>query len=405
MSVFLQLTPHDPLVARDSRPFGAGQGNRMRGMSWPLPSVLAGSFRTALVKSIDRLDFSDTMPQRLMQVAVAGAFPVRMHNGSPQELYLPAPADAVAEPHLNGPGIKQVHRITPQEISGGCDLPANALKPVMLPKSQALRDFKPADVPAWWPVGRYADWLLGRNISFDATFLNNPREERRDHVCLDPDRGAAAEGEIFSTAGLNLSCLPRFQASEDHGVASFADRFAEITLAARVDLPPSESALTIGHDFRILHPLGGERRLVHWCHADHQHIWMCPTAIKTTLPHATHVRMVLATPAIFRDGWKPGWLNEQLEGTPPGGDVRLRLVGVSNKRWNAVSGWSLAPPRGPKPIRRMVPAGSVYFFECAEGAAAQLADLWLQSVSDDQQEQRDGFGLALWGTWNNKEHH
>ena len=51
MSVILQLTPHDPLVARDGRPFGAGQGNRMRGLPWPLPSVVAGSFRTALVKA------------------------------------------------------------------------------------------------------------------------------------------------------------------------------------------------------------------------------------------------------------------------------------------------------------------------------------------------------------------
>jgi CRISPR-associated protein Cmr3 len=47
----------------------------------------------------------------------------------------------------------------------------------------------------------------------------------------------------------------------------------------------------------------------------------------------------------------------------------------------------------------MVPAGSVYFFEVASGDPASLADQWLAPVSDDAQEQRDGFGLALWGTW------
>jgi hypothetical protein len=30
----------------------------MRGMAWPLPSVVAGSFRTALVKGMAGLDFS-----------------------------------------------------------------------------------------------------------------------------------------------------------------------------------------------------------------------------------------------------------------------------------------------------------------------------------------------------------
>jgi CRISPR-associated protein Cmr3 len=80
--------------------------------------------------------------------------------------------------------------------------------------------------------------------------------------------------------------------------------------------------------------------------------------------------------------------------------VKLALVGVTSARWKAVSGWSLAPPRGPKPIRRTVPAGAVYFFEVEKpGDAAPLADAWLQSVSDDEQEQRDGFGLATWGIW------
>jgi len=48
----------------------------------------------------------------------------------------------------------------------------------------------------------------------------------------------------------------------------------------------------------------------------------------------------------------------------------------------------------------MTPAGSVYFFQCEKpGDAAMLPQQWLQSVSDDQQERLDGFGLAVWGTW------
>jgi CRISPR-associated protein Cmr3 len=40
------ITPLDPVIARDGRPFNAG--TRMKGLDWPYPSVLAGSLRTLL---------------------------------------------------------------------------------------------------------------------------------------------------------------------------------------------------------------------------------------------------------------------------------------------------------------------------------------------------------------------
>ena len=54
---YLLLTAHDPIVARDGRPFGVGQGYRMKGLDWPYPSVIAGSLRTALVKASPGRDF------------------------------------------------------------------------------------------------------------------------------------------------------------------------------------------------------------------------------------------------------------------------------------------------------------------------------------------------------------
>lgn len=397
MSVVLQLTAHDPLIARDGRPFGAGQGRRMRGLPWPLPSVVAGSFRTALVKSNPAFDFSwqKFKQEDLQNVAVAGVFPV---HGN--ELYLPAPNDAVGEPNENGKGIKKLHRVVPQSITGGCDLPENGLQPVMLSVSQAKEDFKAAEIPAWWPIDRYFDWLLDKDFSLDPSFLRSPLQENRDHVCLDAERGAAAEGLIFATAGLNVTHLPRFATEES---MPWHKRLAEITLSARVNIPDAAPGLAIDPQFGTWHPLGGERRMVHWQRLQQSVSgWECRQDVKSALATSEHVRMILATPAIFKGGWKPGWLTNGLEGELSG--VKLKLVGVSNGRWKAVSGWSLQPHKetgrpGPKPIRRMVPAGSVYFFECEKGAAAKLADCWLQSVSDDPQAQRDGFGLATWGIW------
>lgn len=390
----LELTARDPVVARDGRPFGAGQGNRMRSVEWPLPSVIAGSLRTALGKGAGR-EFSIATAEELLQVSVAGVFPTVAG-----QLYLPAPQDCVVHPEC-GP----LRAMPLQAEQGDGDWPHPKLLPVMLAQADASEDFKPQAAPAWWPVDRFADWLLTKPLQFDDMFLQSPRQEDRTHVSLQPETGAAEDGQLFTTTGLALGRLERHGAKAEQ---SHRERFAEIGLATRVEsggwCAESVSRLN-GH-----YPTGGERRLVHWKASSDCTVWGCPNAIREALNSANRVRMVLATPAIFRDGWKPSWLNNDLVGTPPGSNVELQLVGLTIQRWRAISGWSLAKindhgqldPQGrpgPKPIRRMVPAGGVYFFEVAGGHAASVADRWLHSVSDHEQDQRDGFGLATWGIW------
>lgn len=391
--VTLQLTARDPIIARDGRPFGAGQGNRMRGLTWPMPSVVAGSFRTALVKANPSLDFAGDMPQRLMAIEVAGVFPT-----VGQEFYLPAPNDCVW-----GEKTGKVFRVQPIPLAEGegADFPLDGLDPVRLTEDQAAEDFKTKTIPPWWPRSKYEQWLTTTKTEFPSDwfatgFLAAPKSETRDHVCLDADTGAAAEGQIFATAGLNVTHLPGYGVAESK---PFHERFAEIGLSARVTI--AEDAFEHVRTLNAWHPLGGERRLVHWQSCDAADLWACPQSVNTALETATQIRMVLVTPAIFDHGWRPDWLDAKtLTGKPFGDGPTLKLVAVSNERWKAVSGWSLAPPRGPKQIRRMVPVGSAYFFEKVEGEGRTLAtNGWLRPVSDAPEARNDGFGLAVWGIW------
>lgn len=399
----LQLTPRDPIIARDSRPFGADQGNRMRSLSWPLPSVIAGSFRTALGKASPNLQFDENTVRQLLQIEVAGVFPC-----CDSQLYLPAPNDCL----WNGESPLAVKPIDMD--GGGCDFPVDGLQPVMLSKEQSADDFKPEPSPAWWPLKKMTDWLLGdtENFQFDNSFLNAPNQDTRDHVSLAPDTGAAAKGKLFTTVGLNVSHLSRF----NHGDSNcFEDRYAEITLSLRV--ADDENAFEHIQHLDFWHPLGGERRLVHWKHSDQMDLWKCPDAILSALNNTAKIRMILASPAIFENGWLPGWLDKNLVGQPFRNAPKLKLVGVCIPRWRAVSGWSYAPytaddgrssiipksGRGPKAIRRMVPAGGVYFFLKVDGDASILAtEGWLKAVSDALYDRRDGFGLAVWGIWDQK---
>ncbi|MEZ5591832.1 MAG: type III-B CRISPR module-associated Cmr3 family protein [Gammaproteobacteria bacterium] len=72
-TTYLKLTPRDPIVARDGRPFGAGQGARMRLLDWPYPSVLAGSLRSLVGKQSGH-NFKNIITQ-LKALNIAGPLP------------------------------------------------------------------------------------------------------------------------------------------------------------------------------------------------------------------------------------------------------------------------------------------------------------------------------------------
>ncbi|MBX6379021.1 MAG: CRISPR-associated protein Cmr3, partial [Clostridia bacterium] len=206
--------------------------------------------------------------------------------------------------------------------------------------------------------------------------------EVRVHIAIDRETSAARESLLFVTEGLVFK--------EGMGLALRAT-------TADPDLARILASLT------GLHTLGGERRLAAVLpDPEREQAWRPPAEILGSLEGCRGLRMMLVTPAIFRNGWLPGWIDPRsLTGEPPGAKgLRLQLRGACVDRWRAVSGWSLEKGRrGPKPVRRAVPAGSVYFFERIEGNPRELGSSWLHSVSDDPQDRLDGFGLALWGSW------
>lgn len=83
-TTYLTVTLHDPVIARDGRPFGTGK--RMGSLDWLYPSVLAGSLRTILGNLV-QADFSepDTI-NVLKEVSIAGPLP--LWDG---RIFLPAP--------------------------------------------------------------------------------------------------------------------------------------------------------------------------------------------------------------------------------------------------------------------------------------------------------------------------
>ncbi len=416
MSIVLKLTPRDPLIARDGRPFGMGQGLRMKSLDWPYPSVLAGSLRSYLfkrekAKAIEdhqNFNYRDTV-ESLKQINIAGPLPY--FNG---QLYLPAPKDLLVYEDEDNGNKRRLMVLRPEEPpeGGGCDLP-DGLWPVSVTK-----EAKPAKSPAFWSMAKMTYWLLGQDLEKlvppenptpTSGFLDAPGKDERMHVSIDADTYTAKDGMLFKTVGLDMTV----NTQERRG--SLNPHFAAepLALSARVEASGDwrNKLEQLSTSRPLLHPLGGERRLVRWETVRNDKAWQCPTDLTKAFQALTTgqgVRLVLATPGIFQQGWLPDWIDctNGWKGIPPGSTVELQLIGACVERWKPISGWGLENGKvGPKAIRRLVPAGSVYFFKVTQGSAAELLDkLWLRSVADgdedDGQSRRDGFGLALWGLWN-----
>lgn len=375
------LEPLAPLVVRSGRPFDGQAG--ADAARFPPPSTLAGALRTALAESSGQA-FSPA----LSEIPVNGPLPVKLDDaGAPVSLLVPKPADALYFWDASK-SAKRVVRAQPAPFAAGegADLDAGLL-PVTL-ADEAIG--KPAPGPRWWSFADFELFRNGADLPI-AQLVENGwtplADEIRTHVGIDPQRQAAANGQLFQTAGLDF--------------------------LSRGDKMPALSVRRIGLLGRVNHfagkietgvlTLGGERRLSAIARAD-EAIWPTPASeLLDSIVAAGGLCLSLLTPALFAAGWRPDWLHAAkdrvLEGSPPGCQgLTLRLRAAALDRWLPHSGWDLAAMK-PRAGRKLVPGGAAYWFEIAAGDAEALRHLWLSSVCDDAQDCRDGFGLSLIHPW------
>ncbi|MEO0293606.1 MAG: type III-B CRISPR module-associated protein Cmr3 [candidate division WOR-3 bacterium] len=105
-------------------------------------------------------------------------------------------------------------------------------------------------------------------------------------------------------------------------------------------------------------------------------------------------KIYLATPAIFKNGWLPEWINlNSLEGEKDG--VKLKLLTCAVGKFLRIGGWDMAKNE-PKPMYKAVPSGSVYYFKVLNGSLEKIKEVFhLKNISDINPE--EGFGLSLMG--------
>lgn len=332
----------------------------MHSLDCPWPSTIAGLVRTRI--GTDGTGKFNLTVEEARRIAVRGPLLAQLNrDGSVEEYLLPAPRDCTW--HWLGDRRDQIERrrLTPQRAPAGCETDLGHQQLVGFtgetPRGKAVFG------PMFWRWKDLRQWLLapplpGKVEKLAAAFGHGPFiHERRTHVAIDPGTQTVSEGQLFSTDGL------RFTAREERLAITFV----------------CEDGRLEGGGAQC----GGERRLSFLRKG--RDIWPSyPQELEVATDRLA--RVVLLTPAIFGQGFTP----TEVKGA--------RVVACAVPRAEVISGWDLEH-NGPKATRRMAPAGSVYWVQLAQGLDARrwAMEVWMQCISDAEQDRLDGFGLCVVG--------
>lgn len=378
MSLWL-LVPRDPLIFRDGKPFTAVPGERAKSLRYPFPSTVAGAVRTLAGTDPATGEFDSARIQELLRFSIRGPLLVELNeDGKINDWLFPAPADALL---LKGNSDEQAVRywLTPVEMPDGCEANLDGLTLVGPAKVEKEKPYP--NPPSYWHQEQYLHWLETPQdgpVALAELGIRGPQHENRTHVSIAPETRSAIPGALFQTSGLEFTQL-EWEADET------PDLHQARTLALYVE---TDASLQEG-----IGALGGERRIVRW-QSSQETLPACPDRLKEKIIAQKYCRLVLMTPAKFADGFLPDWFSKEY-------DVSVQAVALP--RYQTVSGWDYDKNK-PKPTSRLVPAGSVYYLKFGEKTQADafVDSVWMQTISDDEQDRLDGFGMALLGTWDGR---
>ncbi len=382
------LEPRDPIILRDGKPFNAG--DRAKTQSFPMPSSTAGATRTRAGKNEHGVfDSTEVNINRVLGHSLVGPLLVETENQTITNWLMPIPADVLALKSPNSDAVN-LERLVPLQPSKDEATDLEGLAPVGL--TNVSEASKPAKLPHYWYWSQYYQWLLGNTVNLDLLGHDGPTNEYRMHVKIDSDKQTATEGQLFQTGGLEFARAydPEKSTEEIRKKPLSSIKQLALWLASDAD---------IRQDLSPIDSLGSERRMVLWQQSQEFPYKIIPDELLDKIVEEGACRVVLLTPGVFGDGYKPSKDGHLLQER---GGIKPKLEAVAIHRYQVISGWDYLT-HSPKPTRRVVPAGTTFYvsFKGQNKAAikAWAESIWFSNVSDSFRDRHDGFGLAVLGTW------
>jgi CRISPR-associated protein Cmr3 len=369
------ITPRDPLIFRDGKPFKADAGARAKSLPFPFPSTLIGAVRTLAGTDPKTGKFDTTQIEKLLKKKIRGPLLVELDDEEKNYLF-PAPADALLL--KNGAEEKaRLLQLSPKKVNDNEATDLEGLN-IIIP-TETAKEKPHHKAPHYWKKDVFFNWLKKpQNVDVELKEVGHdgPVAESRMHVQIEASTGTALDGALFQTSGLEFTQLHK----KEEDIYPALSKSKRLGLIIETDADLREE----------LGFLGGERRVAQWQKSSLE-LPECPPEVKEEIGQEGTCRLILLTPAYFKKGYIPTWLKNEYD---------IEIIAAAVPRYQVVSGWDYAIHK-PKPIRRLVPAGSVYFLKIGKNIEGFIDAVWMQNISDEEQNRLDGFGLAALGTWSN----
>lgn len=369
--MWLRIKAFDTLFFRTGRPFSAGNNSWSETIFPPYPSTIYGAFRSFIIFNHGNLD--EFLQGRHRAQKVIGMKVKDKLNYGTLDLkkfcilcddnpYFPVPLDLVE----SSDELKYLKF----EMKNNLFISNYELDNCLVWQENEKVD----TAKGWIDLINLKEYLLGNSDSFH--FFGNEdlfTVEEKIGIAKDRSTFASKEGFLYRIPLIRLkdkiSFLVEFNGLED------------------VEIPYSG-----------VFQLGGEGKAVKFS-IESENLLKGLESMSFNFSSG-FFKIYFATPAIFKNGWLPSWINPvSYEGKYNG--VKLKLVACALRRSVSVGGWDIANKR-PKPTRRAIPAGSVYYFKIIDTTDTDHIKeaFHLKNISDDFGDvnySKEGFGFSMLG--------
>ncbi|HBO34774.1 MAG TPA: hypothetical protein DD636_08610 [Anaerolineaceae bacterium] len=372
------ISPRDPLIFRNGKPFTAAPGSRAETLPMPFPGTISGAVRTkawtnSATGVFDKSRINDPY-------VVRGPLLVELDSANDIiAWFFPPPADAVFFETANK-SKKEADLFDLKPMPALYDVLLDSKDMVLCGFEINKKEKTFKSPPSFWNWQTLLQWLdkpvSQMNVDLDSVGISHLPVEYRIHVAMVNALQSAKEGALFQTSGVEFD----YQTGQN----SPLKKNRRFGLVAISDLDLHGGGLGF---------VGGEKRFVNWIPLQSKPPFeSCTQNIRDEIEDSGFCRLLLITPAYFGGKNRPQKILANLG---------VEVIAIINNRFQTVSGWDYQT-RKPKPTKHLVPAGSILFLKLSDDIEKrkQFIDLvWGQTIGDDPQLCSDGYGLSLLGTW------
>lgn len=348
--MIIEIDPLDTLFFRDGKPFFMGEETWADGIFPPFPSVIYGALRTAyFANHIGEIGKANTAEDPTNDLRIRGIY---LKHG--EDVYVPLPLDCVRE--KGGEKDKALMlQMTKINTNFSCNCPTDHI----------LKDDKEVETTegAILRISVLEDYLENKTDGkFSIKVLSDLiRTESKIGIGRNNQTRASDESRLYRVGMRRLDDVKMLVDFE--GIDNFQ----------------SEGMLK----------LGGENKA-----AAYQENLAKDLSVYEPKIEGDRFKLYLLTPAFFKKGWVPEWIDDTtLEGTYAG--IRLKLLTAAIGKHLPIGGFDMKAGK-PKPMRKAVPAGSVYYFEF-KGDSQNVMDCFHGKSVSEYDSQKEGYGITFVG--------